>query len=575
MMNFCKILTLIFLFITAQVTIAANLSASVDRSRISEDETLTLSIIYDDANIPGQPNLGGLESSFEVLNSGSSSETRILNGSVSSSKKWRYTLMPKSTGNLLIPSFNIKDSYSDPIEIEVVDNATLHSTQSSHRGDLFIEASVNKREAYVQEMVTLTLRIYTSVQIAQPKLPELTLPGFMIEKIGENQFETRESDRNYYVLEYRYALFAHQSGDFTIPKQRYQIAQIISNGPRSLFDIRDFGAQTQARFLSTSDIPVHVHAAPTDNPANYWLASDDVTLTDNWPTEQSVDIGTPITRSIEIKALGNLAANIPPLLEDMPENLKSYREQPTLTNARAGENLLATRTESMAIVAIEPGTYILPEIQLHWWSNKEKQFKTSALPERHIMVKATTISTSTLATPTNALDNQSVTIAGKQPVISVAAIPFYLNAYLWMGVSAGLLIILLVTIFLLLTRKNPGMAKSISITAIEQPSAKNSLKEFKQACQAHHPEQARSAMIDWARKQWPNDTLLTIYDIKQKINHAIFSSLASELDLVLYKNTSRWNGQPMLDFLNSNEFLSKVSDISPAPGRITLPGLYD
>src|SRR5690606_31355177 len=162
----------------------------------------------------------------------------------------------------------------------------------NNRGDLFIEATVNKREAYVQEIIVLTLRIYTSIQIAKPKLPELVIPGLMIEKIEENQFETREADKNYYVLEYRYALFAQQSGELIIPKQRYQISQIISNGPRSIFDIRDFGTQTQARFLFTTDIPIRIIPIPTNNPVEYWLASDDVSLSDNWPEQQTIEAGT-------------------------------------------------------------------------------------------------------------------------------------------------------------------------------------------------------------------------------------------------------------------------------------------
>lgn len=575
-MKYTSIITSIALLISVQLANAASLSASVDRFRIGEDETLTLTISYDDANISGQPNLGGLESNFDVLNSSSSSETRIINGNISSSKKWRYSLMPKATGKLFIPSFNIKDSYSDPIEIDVVDNATLSSIQSGNRGDLFIDATLNKREAYVQEIITLTLRIYTSVQIAKPKLPELTLPGFMIEKIGESQFETRESDRNYYVLEYKYALFAHQSGDFTIPKQRYQIAQIISNGPRSLFNIPSLDTQTQARFLSTADIPIHIKPIPTNNPVDYWLASDDVTLTDNWETNQNIDLGTPVTRNIEIKALGNLAANIPPLLDNLPKNLKGYHEQPVLTNVRAGETLLATRTESMAIVAVEPGLYTLPEIRLHWWSNKEKQFKTTTLPERQIMVKSSASSAepaTIVPAMIPALETDKNDSKPSAPHMDSA--PFYLNVYLWMAFSAGLLIILLVLSFLYLTQKKSNTPKTRLPDLTHQQPAKNSLRKLKQACEANDAQKTRSAMINWAQKEWSDNSLLTLSDIKQKIGDPIFDSLANDLDSALYQNKTTWNGKAMLDFVSSDQFLNAISGRPTKPRGAPLPELYD
>lgn len=574
-MKILNVFTLIFLLIIMEMASADNISASVDRLNIGENETLTLSITYDDASTSEQPNLGGLENIFEIVNSATSSETRIINGSISSIKKWRYTLAPKKPGKLLIPSFSIKDSYSDPIEIEVVDNAKLHSTQGENHGDLFVEAAVNKREAYVQEMITLTLRIYTSVQIAQPKLPELTLPGFMIEKIGDGQFETRQADRNYYVLEYRYALFPHKSGDFSIPKQRYQIAQIISNGPRSLFDIRDFGTQTQARFLSTSEIPIQVHAVPADNPASYWMASDDVTLTDNLVADQNMELGTPVTRRIEVKALGNLAANIPPLPEDMPRNLKSYREQPLLDNARAGDTLLATRTESMAIVAVEPGEYTLPEIQLHWWSNKEKKFKTSTLPERRITVRGTAASNELpMPSPIAGSAIESPQNTNIEPGRPPAEIALYLNVYLWIGISMGLFI-LVVVLFVLFIHKKSKSPKVSLTEETPQQLIKNSFRDLKQACQKHDAQQARNAIIYWAQKKWQHETLLTLNDIKQKINNATFNQLANELDAALYKETAHWDGQPMLDFLGSDGFLFNEPDRTIHSKEPSLPGLYN
>jgi len=575
-MKLSKIFPLISLLLFIQLANAASLASSVDRFRMGEDETLVLTITYDDANISGQPNLSGLESSFEILNSSSSSETRVVNGSISSNKKWRYTLIPKNAGKLLIPSFSIKGSYSNPIEIEVVDNTTLRSRTSTNRGDLFIEATVNKQEAYVQEIIILTLRIYTSVQITKPKLPELTLPGLMIEKMGESQFETRETDRNYYVLEYRYALFAHKSGELIIPKQRYQISQIISNGPRSLFDIRDFGTQTQARFLSTEDIPITIKPIPTSNPAPYWLASDDVTLTDNWPEEQNIELGTPITRSIEIRALGNLGANIPPLPDNTPTKLKEYREQPSLSNTRAGETLLATRIENIAIVAVEPGLYALPEIQLHWWSNKEKRFKTSTLPERRITAQATAHDTE-LATPISVapIDIKTASAANNSSNSSITPTSFYLNVHLWMGVSASLLITLLSVVFIVFRRRKIISSVKTTNHIIRQHSIKNRLKEMREACRLNDARQARIAIIHWAEKKWPDDAIFTLDDVKQKINDPGLRALLEELDSTLYKNLSHWNGQPLLDFFNSSAIVLEKNNSLFREKSTEIPNLYD
>lgn len=574
-MKFIAFIIFTLSLILAPVTNAGNLSASVDRFRMGEDETLTLSIIYDDANVSGQPNLAGLESIFEIISSGSSAKTSISNGKVASSKTWRYTLVPKKTGKFFIPSFSIDNSYSEPIEIEVLDNATINTTDGSSRGDLFVQAAVNKREAYLQEMITLTLRIYTSVQIAQPKLPELNLSGFMVEKIGESQFETREADRNYYVLEYRYALFAQQSGELHIPKQRYQIAQVISNGPRSLFNVPGLSPQTQARFVSTAEIPIRIKTVPNNNPVDYWLTGDDITVTDNWMDEQNIDIGTPITRSIDIKVLGNQAANIPPLPEQTLSGLKTYREQAVLSNARAGDNLLATRTENMAIVGVTAGHYILPEIRVHWWSNKEKQFKISIIPQRRLVVKGTEPIT-TNVTPLVSSSNTRSAIATDQPrdttrPLSSLHSPLYLNVHVWMGISTALLFMWLITVAFLL-KKNRSILSTTGTTSIED--IKICTKALKQACLANDAKQARSALIAWAQQQWPVDNILTLQDIKRKIVSQAFNAMIDDLDAALYRDATIWSGKPLIDYLKSSQFSGFKKNNYFDKKRNALPDLY-
>ncbi len=111
---------LLFSCFTSQNVFSANLLSSVDRQQISEDETLNLTITLDDAGFSGSPDLAGLDSNFEILGTRNSSSTTIINGSYNSQKEWHYTLLPKKTGKLLIPSFKLKGAFSDAIEIEVL-----------------------------------------------------------------------------------------------------------------------------------------------------------------------------------------------------------------------------------------------------------------------------------------------------------------------------------------------------------------------------------------------------------------------------------------------------------------------
>jgi len=577
-------------FVISQNSFSAGLISSVDRYKISEDETLNLTITLDDASFSGSPDLAGLDSNFQILNSSSGSSTTIINGSYTSKKEWHYVLLPIKSGKLLIPSFKLKNVFSDAIEIEVVPagstskNNNLNSGNDTEKhSDLFIEEKIDKSEAYIQEEMVLTLRIYTAVQIARPEIPDPAIPDFMIEKLGEAEYQSKQNDRNYYVLEYKYGLFANKSGKVVLPKQRYQINQIINSGSRSIFDIEGFGSPSaQARFLSTPELALNIKAQPDNLPASYWLPSENITITDNWPEQQTVDVGTPLTRAIEITALGNLAAHIPPVPALNVNGLKSYSEQPELHNARIGDHFQGTRKENIAIVPTQAGTYILPAITLHWWDTKNKQFKTATLPERTLTVKgnanaapASPVQGSTVSpqplqeNPTAPADSSLI-----QPMPDNAAsstpTPFYMNVYVWMGTAAFFVVLWVITLVVLLNRKNNH--SSVTLSAAEsarRQSLRDAFKQLKSTCTANDAKLARSALIHWAQLQWPDADISTLQQVKQQINDDQFSKLADELDGTLYRDAASWNGKALLDLIQSTKF-SDASDKS----EVKLPGLY-
>jgi len=576
------LVSLLFLVAASQSGYAATLVSSVDRHQIGEDETLNLTITLDDASFSGNPDLAGLDSNFQIMGSNSSSSTSIINGAYTSKKEWHYVLLPVKTGKLLIPSFKLKNIFSDAIEIEVLaagsgnrnNNANGDAGTEKH-SDLFIDQRIDKTEAYVQEEMILTLRVFTAVQIARPEIPDPSIPDFMVEKLGQAEYQTRQNDRNYYVLEYKYALFPNKSGKVVLPKQRYQINQ-------SLFDLQGFGSPaTQTRFLFTPELTLNIKPQADNSSNNDWLPSEEVSINDNWQEQQNVDVGTPLTRAISIKALGNLAAHIPPLPAMNINGLKSYAEQPELTNARSGDHFLGMRKENIAIVPTQPGTYILPAITLHWWDTKNKQFKTSTLPERTLTVKGaagvapsssqgSTVSPQSIQQDSSAPVDASLIAPALDKALSSASTPLYMNVYVWMGAAGFFIILWIIALVVLLNRKNNNLSATLSAAEFtRQQSLRDAFKQLKTACTANDAKLARSALIHWAQLQWPNVDISTLQQVKQQINNDQFNKLVDELDGSLYREAAFWNGKSLLDYLQSAKFhVSKDRD------PVTLPELY-
>jgi len=571
-------LTLLVL-LTASTAFAA-LTSSVDRNQMNGDETVTLTVTLDDAGFSGDPDLAGLDSNFEILNSGSSSNTMISNGSITSKKTWRYTLAPKHTGKLLVPSFRLGKEFSEAVEIEVLSagsNNTDNNTAAAHEqhGDLFVDMKTDKDEAYVQERITLTVRIYSAIQIdaQHTQIPDPVIPGMMIEKLGQSEYQAHQDNRNYHVYEIRYSLFANQSGTITVPKQRYQIIQVT--GSRSVFDIPGFGVPALVeRTLTTPATDLHIKPQPATAPGNGWLPSDNVQINDNWPEQQTLDTGTPLTRTIEIRALGNLSSQIPPLPAVTLDGLKSYPAQPELKNEQAGNNVLALRKESTAFVPTQPGTYVLPAIEIHWWDTKNREFKIATLGARTLTVRGAAASASTtplapMASSTApANPDADAAIINPSAGASPAPTPFYLNSYLWIGVAALLLVLWVITTVLLL-RKKTSAASNASTDSGLPSSLKEALKQLKLACQKNDARQARAALILWAQQQWPDAHIHTLADVKTRINQPNFATLADELDSCLYRENVAWNGKPLADFMQ----MAKFSGVA-AKADVKLPNLY-
>ena len=84
--------------------------------------------------------------------------------------------------------------------------------------DYFLEAVVDNQNPYVNEQVTLTLRLYTAVQhYGSPTLGEPSTTGFWKEVIGNRApYNQRINNRTYKVIERKYALFPTQTGALTI-----------------------------------------------------------------------------------------------------------------------------------------------------------------------------------------------------------------------------------------------------------------------------------------------------------------------------------------------------------------------
>ncbi len=162
------------------------ITASVDRTRLSTDETLTLTVTLNtNGSNPPNPTLPSLEG-FTIVGSGTSSQISIVNGAMSTQLIYSYRLQPYATGDLVIDPISVTlngQTYStEPITVQVTQgtgtpptappsNPTA-PTSTEFRGQrYFIEAEVDNPAPFLGEQVNYIFRLTHSADPSMRRPP--------------------------------------------------------------------------------------------------------------------------------------------------------------------------------------------------------------------------------------------------------------------------------------------------------------------------------------------------------------------------------------------------------------------
>lgn len=537
-----RVCVLVFsLFLALQVQAAA-LLASVDRTRLNAGETLELTLETQDVTQFGKPDLTPLEANFEVRGTRQVNSLNSLDEN-SANTRWIITLLPRQSGSVEIPALQLGEVRSQPISLQIQAN----EVSSENHGPVFIDASLDQPEVYVQAQAVLTLSIYHSVPLYDDSsLSPLQLDNAKVEPLGESRtFEKVIDGVRHGVIEMRYAIYPQQSGDLKIPALTFSATAAQSdaeqepNSPRA-------GKQVQ---VGSTPLVLTVDPIPADYPANApWLPANSLTLEEHWspdPAQQQTQIGDSLTRTVILQAEGLSSAQLPPLPGTEVTGLRRYPDQPQLRNQVNDRGLLGVREEREALVPTHSGRLELPSQEVVWWNTREDHLERSNLPARSLQIK----------------DNPALS-ADKPASVD----PVTVQAYLLWPWQLSTLVLALTTLlgFALWwrARSQPAVLRA----AQTGPSPRTLLDDLKRACQANDPQATRQALDAWARQQ--PETLAEMA--------ARFVPLSDALDGLngaLYSESGQyWQGEELWRAIGTIPAAEQVQPAQSENG--SLPPLY-
>jgi len=520
----------------------AELTSSVDRKTISMGETIRLTLSGDGGDRVDQIDLSALQFDWEILSSGSSTNTSFINGQRNTTRSIELDLMPLRDGVLSIPAFSAGGKRTTPIAITVQPQTVADAGDNSVR----FSTEISKSDVYIQEQLILTVTVEQAINLDGAEVTPINIDGAIVEELSRRNFQRQINGRLWRVTQLRYAVYPQQRGLMKIPELALTAREVLPG--RSLL-----GARLGKRFVLTVDAKtVEVKPVPAAFPGDVWLPAASLELTQSWSTApETMAIGDSSTRTLTLTAAGLLSSQLPSLTSMSSAagttGIRIYPDQESSDQIEQNEGFVSTRTRSEAIVASTGGTWTLPEVSVPWWNTQTDTLEYARLP-------STTIS----------IDSPQVNV----PVTEMADIPSSTSAanpgglLLWLVAISGWLATALMAF--LWWRGRPGDGPTEN-TMIEQ-RVRPLISAIKAATKKSDPVSARTLILQWASLHYAV-RCRTLDDVRAVASPRLSQELKA-LDAVLFSpGDDSWNGESLFAAISEEAAPSNT-------GEATVSTLY-
>ena len=365
-----------------------NFSASCDRTVVTlgESITLTVTVSGDVAKVP-QPVLPELKD-FNVYSSGRNQSFSFINGKVSSSINYTYTMISVKLGKLAIPPIKLQYKGStlqtDTIFVEVVKTDQQYQVQPGvpqkqraiapslqEEKDIFATVSVSKRKAYVGEQIIFILRFYQGIQLLSA--PQYTPPdfsGFWTEKIREDQAYRTIEGRQYLVYEIKYALFPIASGKYTIPATSFtcQIEDFFS---------RPFSFGGKRKVVQTNPVSITVVLIPKqDVPKSFTGGVGSFNITSK-VDKYTINQNEPVILYVEVCGTGNFKGIEDPIL-NITGDIKVYEPNSWIKLEDNVNEFRGSKTFEIMLIPEIVGEFTIPPVEFSYFDPSVQKYITKS-----------------------------------------------------------------------------------------------------------------------------------------------------------------------------------------------------
>jgi hypothetical protein len=349
----------------------------VDRDKVTLSDILNLKIVVQGVQNSPRPTLPDIPF-FDLQYKGTSSQYKIINGKISAHVMFNYLLIPKKVGEFYLPPAEVKYRgkvyKSNSLLIKV-----SPSTQKVYEErDIFVTATVNRKDPYCGEQIIYTFRFYRkrNLAISGAQLKNVNFNGFRAHSLGkEIEYITKIKNKEFFVTELKWALFPVKSGAIQIPSTVLYCDVVYRRSSRGFFDDSFFGLRkTERKTVNTGPIDIQVKPLPSSlMPKDFSNLIGDFKLKSSIGKNE-INLGDSCTLTLEISGRGNIKDIVEPNFPSLKE-VKVYSDKPEFTVNKDKKGIYGKVIIKKALVPLKEGNSKIPSIQVTYFDPKERVFK--------------------------------------------------------------------------------------------------------------------------------------------------------------------------------------------------------
>ena len=357
-----------------------NVKVDAQPNKLYEGDSFTLTVSAENGNEMPSVDISHLRDFRIVSGPSQSTNMQWINGKMSSNYSLSWTVIPKKKGQLQIPALNIKvgrkSFKSNPIKITVLDRSKINKkNNSSPDKKFFIEATVDNKNPYRGEQVTLTYTLYTKTDLSGFDILELPrYQGFWTQELySPSNLQLKEAwrgnDKWYGSVVKKMALFPTKSGEIEIEPMTAVIG-VRDKGRRSFFF-----SSSKEYTVATNGITLNVEALPKTNSGRSGSVG-------NWNISgklksNEIKKDEALSFLITIKGTGNIqTVDIQNIV--FPRELEVFDPEINVKQNELTDKISGTKTIEYILIPRYSGEIIIPKVELLYFDLNANKWRTKS-----------------------------------------------------------------------------------------------------------------------------------------------------------------------------------------------------